>query len=148
MAAASDIRPALRSIFFYYRIPRGAGNVLVMAQLLDTVTNSTVGRSSLITLKASGFEFVFTPVCIQLSSDRRQSFDSRIQLQVTVPSDTTYEMRRLETSKTDACRGEILNSLLGKITSFLFSKKRQMSGGFRLRSYSLWTVLSARRKLS
>ena len=103
------IQPALRSISFYYRIPDGKGNVSVIARLLNLSDNATVGTNdSPLHLQASVHSnLTLTPVCIQLSSNLEESFRSRIQLEINVPTGSLFEMRSIETSQIDTCISEL-----------------------------------------
>ena len=102
------VQPALRSISFYYRIPDGKGNVLVVPRLLNLSDNATVSTTDgPLDLQASVHSnLTLTPVCIQLSSNLEESFRSRIQLAINVPTGSLFEMRSIETSQIDTCISE------------------------------------------
>ncbi|XP_065827047.1 uncharacterized protein [Oscarella lobularis] len=100
----SVIQPAMRSISFYYRIPDGKGNVSVIARLLNLRDNAIVNTSVLHLQASVHSNLTLTPVCIQLLSNLEESFRSRIQLDITVPTGSLFEMRSIETSQTDICK--------------------------------------------
>ncbi|XP_065840314.1 uncharacterized protein [Oscarella lobularis] len=107
MGAAND-KPALRSVFFYYRTlnRRSRGVVSLRVQLLrvfDGGQTRPVEKPISLRLQPSAAPEILTPVCIQLSSRQPEFFRSRIELKFTVPDSNTFEIRRLDTSQTDVC---------------------------------------------
>ena len=147
----SVIQPAMRSISFYYRIPDGKGNVSVIARLLNLRDNAIVNTSVLHLQASVHSNLTLTPVCIQLLSNLEESFRSRIQLDITVPTGSLFEMRSIETSQTDICKSEylvVVGSLALPQPYSIPSKKWPMSGDFQLNNEPLWTPLSTRRILS
>ena len=105
MAAAVDTT-AVRSVFFSYRVPSGKGRVLVGIQLQHLSDNTSVGITEQLSFVGSvGSEFILSPACIQLTSDLPESYESRFQLDVSVPGGSTFEIRGIDTSQSDACKG-------------------------------------------
>lgn len=105
MAAAVNTT-AVRSVFFSYRIPSGKGRVSVRIQLQRLSDNTSVGITEQFSFVGSeGSDFILSPACIQLTSDLPESYESRFQLDVSVPSGSTFEIRGIDTSQSDACIG-------------------------------------------